>query len=202
MSTVGKVIRCRAAVAWEPGKPPSISEVEVDLSKAHEVRIKVIAAAVSHTDWDCLYETGKGMKVPPFPRILGYEAAGVVESVGPGVAKFSPGNKVIPLFLPQCGECDQCRSPKTNLCKRNWLNRVPRVVFGLGATRLAAIMGCKAAGATRIIAVDINPAKFEKAKEFGATDVVNPKDHSEPIQEVLQEMTDGDWTTFWCALEM
>lgn len=52
-------------------------------------------------------------------------------------------------------------------------------------------MGCKVAGATRIIGVDINAAKFEKAKEFGATEFVNPKDHSKPIQEVLVEMTDG-----------
>lgn len=56
---------------------------------------------------------------------------------------------------------------------------------------MAAIMGCKAAGATRIIGVDINADKFEKAKEFGATEFVNPKDHSRPIQEVLVEMTDG-----------
>lgn len=52
-------------------------------------------------------------------------------------------------------------------------------------------MGCKVAGATRIIGVDINPAKFDKAKEFGATEFVNPKDHSKPIQEVLVDITDG-----------
>lgn len=64
-------------------------------------------------------------------------------------------------------------------------------MFGLGAVGLAVLMGCKAAGATRIIGVDINPAKFDKAKEFGATEFVNPKDHSKPVQEVLVEMTDG-----------
>ena len=64
-------------------------------------------------------------------------------------------------------------------------------VFGLGAVGLAAVMGCKAAGAKRIIAVDINPDKFEKAKVFGATDFVNPKDHNKPINRVLFEMTDG-----------
>lgn len=64
-------------------------------------------------------------------------------------------------------------------------------IFGLGAVGLAVIMGCKVAGATRIIGVDINPSKFEKAKEFGATEFVNPKDQSKPIQEVLVEMTDG-----------
>lgn len=64
-------------------------------------------------------------------------------------------------------------------------------VFGLGALGLAAIMGCKAAGAARIIGVDLNPDKFKTAREFGATDVLNPKDHSKPIQEVLVDMTDG-----------
>lgn len=64
-------------------------------------------------------------------------------------------------------------------------------VFGLGALGLAAIMGCKAAGAARIIGIDLNPTKFTIAKEFGATDVVNPKDHNKPIQEVLVDMTDG-----------
>ncbi|MGH0127922.1 UNVERIFIED_CONTAM: hypothetical protein FKN15_039279 [Acipenser sinensis] len=64
-------------------------------------------------------------------------------------------------------------------------------VFGLGAVGLATIMGCKAAGASRIIAVDINKDKFEKAKEFGATECLNPQDHSRPVQEVLVEMTDG-----------
>lgn len=64
-------------------------------------------------------------------------------------------------------------------------------VFGLGAVGLAAVMGCKAAGAKRIITVDINPQKYEHAKVFGATDFVNPKDHDEPISKVLSEMTDG-----------
>lgn len=64
-------------------------------------------------------------------------------------------------------------------------------VFGLGAVGLAAVMGCKAAGATRIIAVDINPDKSEIAKTFGATEFVNPKDHNKPIQEVLRELTNG-----------
>lgn len=64
-------------------------------------------------------------------------------------------------------------------------------VFGLGAVGLAAVMGCKAAGASRIIAVDVNKDKFEKAKVFGATDFVNPKEHSKPISQVLAEMTNG-----------
>jgi alcohol dehydrogenase 1/7 len=64
-------------------------------------------------------------------------------------------------------------------------------VFGLGGVGLSVIIGCKAAGAARIIAVDINKDKFAKAKELGATECINPQDYSKPIQEVLQEMTDG-----------
>ncbi|MED6295251.1 hypothetical protein CHARACLAT_029715, partial [Characodon lateralis] len=64
-------------------------------------------------------------------------------------------------------------------------------VFGLGAVGLAAVMGCRAAGAKRIIAIDINPDKAEKAKVLGATDFVNPKDHSKPIHEVIAGMTNG-----------
>ena len=64
-------------------------------------------------------------------------------------------------------------------------------IFGLGGIGLAAIIGAKMAGASRIIAVDINPSKFAIAEELGATDFVNPKDHDKPIQEVIVEMTDG-----------
>ena len=64
-------------------------------------------------------------------------------------------------------------------------------MFGLRGVGLSVIIGCKAAGAARIIAVDINKDKFAKAKELGATECINPQDYSKPIQEVLQEMTDG-----------
>lgn len=64
-------------------------------------------------------------------------------------------------------------------------------VFGLGAVGLAVIEGLKEAGASRIIAVDLNEAKFEAAKKWGATDCINPKTFDKPIQEVIVEMTDG-----------
>lgn len=122
MPTAGQVITCRAAVAWESGKPLSMEEVEVAPPKANEVRIKIVASGVCHTDSEYLTGSDKGMKFRSFPLVLGHEAAGVVESVGPGVTKFSPGDHVIPLFLPECGECDRCRSPKTNQCRKNWAN--------------------------------------------------------------------------------
>ncbi|KAF6128590.1 alcohol dehydrogenase 5 (class III), chi polypeptide [Phyllostomus discolor] len=64
-------------------------------------------------------------------------------------------------------------------------------VFGLGGVGLAVIMGCKVAGASRIIGVDINKDKFARAKEFGASECISPQDFSKPIQEVIIEMTDG-----------
>ncbi|EGW15117.1 Alcohol dehydrogenase 1, partial [Cricetulus griseus] len=64
-------------------------------------------------------------------------------------------------------------------------------VFGLGGVGLSVIIGCKTAGAARIIGVDTNKDKFAKAKEFGATECINPQDYNKPIEEVLQEMTDG-----------
>lgn len=64
-------------------------------------------------------------------------------------------------------------------------------VFGLGGVGLSVIIGCKAAGAARIIAVDINKDKFVKAKEVGATECINPRDYEKPIQEVLKEMSGG-----------
>lgn len=69
-------------------------------------------------------------------------------------------------------------------------------VFGLGAIGLAVIIGCRLLGAERIIAIDANPSKFEKAKHLGATECINPKDFDKPIQEVLVEKTDGgvDWS--------
>lgn len=72
-------------------------------------------------------------------------------------------------------------------------------IWGLGAVGLAVAMGCKEAGAKRIIGVDINPDKFELGKKFGLTEGVNPKDYNKPIQEVLVEMTDGGLDyTFEC----
>ncbi|XP_006893165.1 PREDICTED: alcohol dehydrogenase class-3 [Elephantulus edwardii] len=109
------VIKCKAAVAWEAGKPLSIEEIEVAPPKAHEVRIKIIATAVCHTD---AYTLSGADPEGCFPVILGHEGAGIVESVGEGVTKLKAGDTVIPLYIPQCGECKFCLNPKTNLCQK------------------------------------------------------------------------------------
>lgn len=92
MSTTGQVLKCKAAVAWEHGKPLVIEVVEIAPPQAHEVRVKVCSTGVCHTDWEYLYGTGEAIALRPFPIVLGHEAAGIVESVGPGVTKFSPGS--------------------------------------------------------------------------------------------------------------
>ncbi|XP_074517811.1 alcohol dehydrogenase 1-like, partial [Sebastes fasciatus] len=100
------VIKCKAAVAWEPNKPLVIEEVEVAPPQANEIRMKIVATAVCHSD---LYHLFERMHKDGFPVVLGHEAAGIVESVGPGVTEYQPGDKVIPLFLTQCRECRFCK---------------------------------------------------------------------------------------------
>ncbi|CAB3999494.1 alcohol dehydrogenase class-3, partial [Paramuricea clavata] len=109
--TVGKVIHCKAAVAWEAQKPLVIETVEVDPPKAKEVRIHLVATGVCHTDaFLGLAPNGD------FPCILGHEGGGIVESVGEGVTSLKPGDHVIPCYTAQCRECKYCKSDKTNLC--------------------------------------------------------------------------------------
>ncbi|XP_014679164.1 PREDICTED: alcohol dehydrogenase class-3-like [Priapulus caudatus] len=218
--TAGKVITCRAAVAWAEKQPLSIETIQVAPPQAGEVRVKIVATGICHTDAHTL---GGHDSEGKFPVVLGHEGAGIVESVGEGVANVKPGDHVIPLYIPQCYECEYCKNPKTNLCQKiRFINdkapmdkvcllgcgittgygaaiNTAKVepgstcgVWGLGGVGLAVVMGCKAAGATRIIGVDVNSDKFETARSFGATDCVNPKDHGDtPIQKVIMEMTNG-----------
>ncbi|XP_030926170.1 alcohol dehydrogenase class-P-like [Quercus lobata] len=262
-STAGQVIKCKAAVAWEAGKPLVIEEVEVAPPQENEVRLKILFTALCHSD--VYFWEAKGQK-PLFPRIFGHEAGGIVESVGEGVTELKPGDHVLPIFTGECKECRHCKSAESNLCEtlrfdndrghmladgktrfsKNGqpiyhflgtstfseytvshagcvakinpeapLDKVcvlscgvstgmgatlnvakPQkgqtvAVFGLGAVGLAACEGARIAGASRIIGVDLNPARFDRAKNFGVTEFVNPKDHDKPVQEVIAEMTDG-----------
>ncbi|XP_072479578.1 alcohol dehydrogenase E chain-like isoform X1 [Notamacropus eugenii] len=261
MTTAGKVIKCKAAVLWELNKPFSIEEVEVAPPKANEVRIKIVATGICRSDDHVI----NGSFVQPLPIILGHEAAGIVESIGEGVTSVKPGDKVIPLFNPQCKKCKTCKHPTGNICIENDVTiasgtlkegttrftcrgksihhfiststfteytvvdefavvkidssaplekvcligcgfstgygsavKVAKVtpgstcvVFGLGGVGLSVIIGCKSAGASRIIGVDINKDKFAKAKELGATECINPLDYKKPIQDVLVEMTEN-----------
>ncbi|MGL5661366.1 MAG: S-(hydroxymethyl)glutathione dehydrogenase/class III alcohol dehydrogenase [Aeromonas sp.] len=108
-------IKCKAAIAWSPGQPLSIEEIEVMPPLAGEVRVRIVATGVCHTDAFTLSgEDPEGV----FPCILGHEGGGIVESVGEGVTSVKVGDHVIPLYTPECGECKFCKSGKTNLCQK------------------------------------------------------------------------------------
>ena len=103
-----------AAVAYEAGKPLQIETVELDGPKAGEVLIEVKATGVCHTDEFTLSGADpEGI----FPAILGHEGAGVVVDVGAGVTTVEKGDHVIPLYTPECRQCEYCTSGKTNLCQ-------------------------------------------------------------------------------------
>jgi S-(hydroxymethyl)glutathione dehydrogenase / alcohol dehydrogenase len=106
-------MRIRAAVLEEFGAPLVVQEVELAEPGPGEVLVRLVACGVCHTD---LY-TASGVDPSGYaPCVLGHEGAGVVERVGEDVTLVAPGDHVVTLFSPQCGECVHCRSPKTNLC--------------------------------------------------------------------------------------
>lgn len=113
-STKGKPIKCKAAVAWGPGEPLVMEEVQVAPPARMEVRVKVLFTSICHTDLS--FWRGENERQRRFPRIFGHEAAGVVESVGEGVEDLAPGDHVVPIFNGECGTCAYCHSSATNLC--------------------------------------------------------------------------------------
>ncbi|WP_298609163.1 S-(hydroxymethyl)glutathione dehydrogenase/class III alcohol dehydrogenase [uncultured Thiothrix sp.] len=255
-------MKCRAAVAWEPQKPLVIEEVEVEKPREGEVLLKVVATGVCHTD---AFTLSGDDPEGAFPCILGHEGGCIVEECGPGVKNLKPGDHVIPLYIPECGVCEYCQSPKTNLCQSIaatvWTGYMPDhtrrfkvggkeiyhymgcstfseytvvpeialakinpaapldkvcllgcgvttgigavlntakvepgstvAVFGLGGIGLSVIQGAVMAQAGRIIAVDLNPAKWEIAKALGATDFVNPKEVNGSVVEYIKDLTNG-----------
>ncbi len=104
----------RAAVAHKAGQPLAIETVTLDGPKAGEALVEIKATGVCHTDAFTLSgDDPEGL----FPAILGHEGAGVVVEVGAGVSSLKPGDHVIPLYTPECRQCDYCLSGKTNLCQ-------------------------------------------------------------------------------------
>lgn len=238
--------KSKAAIFEGIGKPLIVDEITVDDPKAGEVMIKLDATGLCHTEiW---YMSG-GDTSTRGNSILGHEGCGIVVKVGPGVTEFQEGDRVVPLYIPECGHCRECVSEESNLCSTLddayfggsmldgtmrfhhqgrdlnhfmltstfsqytvvhqeaiakirsdapahtaclfgcavttgigaalWTAKVKPgsncVVFGVGPIGLNAIQGCKLAGASMIIAVDINEERLKKAMEFGATHVIKPE---------------------------
>ncbi len=110
-----KTIKSKAAIAWGPGQPLSIEEIDVMPPQKGEVRVRIVATGVCHTDAFTLSgDDPEGI----FPCVLGHEGGGIVESIGEGVTSVQVGDHVIPLYTPECGECQYCQSGKTNLCQK------------------------------------------------------------------------------------
>src|SRR6267378_4823133 len=105
----------RAAVAFEAGKPLEVTMVKLEGPKAGEVMVEIKATGICHTD-----EFTRSGADPEglFPAILGHEGAGIVVETGPGVTSLKKGDHVIPLYTPECRECEYCLSGKTNLCQK------------------------------------------------------------------------------------
>ena len=107
-------MKSRAAVAFEAGKPLEIVEVDLEGPKAGEVLVEIKATGICHTD---AFTLSGDDPEGAFPTILGHEGAGIVVEVGPGVSSLKVGDTVIPLYTPECRECNFCLNPKTNLCQ-------------------------------------------------------------------------------------
>lgn len=116
-TTAGQVIKCKAAVAFAPKEDMKVVDICVAPPKKGEVRVKVIANALCHTD---IYTLSGCDPEGKFPSILGHEATAVVESVGEGVTEYQVGDLVIPCYTPECKgfDCIFCQSDQTNLCPK------------------------------------------------------------------------------------
>ncbi len=138
-------MKARAAVAWEPRKPLAIEEIDVEGPKQGEVLLQVVATGVCHTD---AFTLSGDDPEGAFPCVLGHEGGCVVVECGPGVKGLQPSDHVIPLYIPECGECEYCRSTKTNLCQSIaatvWTGYMPDHTrrFSCRGTPLYHYMGC------------------------------------------------------------
>jgi S-(hydroxymethyl)glutathione dehydrogenase/alcohol dehydrogenase len=138
-------MKTRAAVAYEAGKPLEITEVDLEGPKASEVLVEIKATGLCHTD---AYTLSGADPEGQFPAILGHEGAGVVADVGPEVRHLKKGDHVIPLYTPECRECEYCLNPKTNLCQSIRSTQGQGVMpdgtsrFSIGGEKLHHFMGC------------------------------------------------------------
>src|SRR5215475_4756249 len=106
-------MKIRAAICWEAQKPLAIEDIDLQGPKAGECLVRLAATGVCHTD---AYTMSGRDPSGLFPAVLGHEGGGVVEEVGPWVTSLQVGDHVIPLYIPECRNCQFCLSGRTNLC--------------------------------------------------------------------------------------
>ena len=262
-------MKTRAAVAFGAGQPLEVCEVDLEGPRAGEVMVELKATGVCHTD---AFTLSGDDPEGAFPTILGHEGAGVVVEVGEGVTSVKAGDHVIPLYTPECRECDFCLHPRTNLCQairetqgrgvmpdgssrftldgkplRHYMGCstfanhtvLPEIalakvredapfdkicyigcgvttgigavaftmkveagatvaVFGLGGIGLNVIQGARMVGASRIIGVDLNPAREALGRQFGMTDFVNAKDVDDVTEQIIAMTGGGVDFSFEC----
>ena len=161
-------MKTRAAVAFAPGKPLEIREVDLEGPKAGEVLIELRATGICHTDEFTLSGADPEGK---FPTILGHEGAGVVMEVGPGVTSVQKGDHVIPLYTPECRQCPSCLSRKTNLCTAIRATQGQGLMpdgttrFSLDGQPIYHYMGCSTF-ANHTVLPEIAVAKIDPAAPF------------------------------------
>lgn len=138
-------MQTRAAVAYKAGAPLSIETVELDGPRPGEVLVEIMATGICHTD---AFTLSGDDPEGAFPAILGHEGAGIVREVGAGVTSVKPGDHVIPLYTPECRECDYCLHPKTNLCQKIRGTQGQGVMpdgssrFSINGEKILHYMGC------------------------------------------------------------
>jgi S-(hydroxymethyl)glutathione dehydrogenase/alcohol dehydrogenase len=164
-------MQIRAAVLERFGEPLVVQDVELADPKAGEALVRLHACGVCHTD---MY-TASGVDPSGYsPCVLGHEGAGVVEAVGEGVESLAPGDHVVTLFSPQCGECVNCRSGKTNICvairEQQNAGYLPDGTARLsrGGDELRHFMGCSAFAEATVMS-EISLAKVSPDAPHEAT---------------------------------
>src|SRR6266536_1287681 len=201
--------RVRGVVSRSKGAPVEVVTVVVPDPGPGEALVRVQACGVCHTD----LHYREGAIADAFPFLLGHEAAGVVEAVGPDVTGLVPGDFVVLAWRAPCGQCRSCTRGRPWYCfdSRNAGQKVTledgtelSAALGIGAFAEACLVAAGQAvkvdpaarpeaaglvGARRIIAVDVDPRKLGWARQFGATDVVDASSE-DPVKRV-RELTDG-----------
>jgi len=257
-------MKARAAIFMAEGEPLVLDEIDIDPPKEGEVLVKLKATGLCHTD---LYTMSGRDPSALYPAVLGHEGGGVVVELGPGVTSLREGDHVVPLFISECGECPQCKSPHTNLCSvlddtyydgwmpdgttrlhyqgrdlyhymgtstfaeytvvpeialakvredaplervcllgcgvttgigaALWTSQVTEgstcVIFGCGPIGLNVVQGCRLAKAGKIIAVDLHEERLQKAREFGATHLINASEYDGNAVDAVKELCDPAW---------